>query len=302
MRIQNRFSIIFFFLTATIRVLGQQVADESFNYEIKHPAYQREKGSVITLDEAHFNFHTLKGRYAAFGRVLQNDGYIMKSSLVPFTLSSLSGTKVLVIANALPDTLEWKLPARPAFTKEEVTALHKWVSEGGSLFLIADHMPFPGAVAPIAESFGFNLINGFAFRKDKKPEFFSRKRGTLAVNVITNGRNGDERIDSIKVFTGEAFVPPPGATVISRLDDNYQVLMPNIAWEFDDKTPSISGRNLVNGAFMEYGKGRIVVMGEAAMFSAQISGEKNKMGMNDPDAKQNPQFLLNIIHWLDRKL
>lgn len=299
---QKRFSIIFFFMMVTIGAAGQQVADESFNHEIKNPVYPRGKGSAITLDEAHFNFHTLKGRYAAFGRVLQNDGYVLKSSSLPFTGSSLAGTKILVIANALPDTMEWKLPAKPAFTREEVTALHKWVSDGGSLFLIADHMPFPGAVAPVAESFGFNLINGFAFRKDKKPEFFSRKGGTLTVNVITNGRTSDERIDSIKVFTGEAFIPPPGATIISRLDNNYQVLMPTVAWEFDEKTPSISGQNLVNGAFMEYGNGRIVVMGEAAMFSAQISTQKNKMGMNDPDAKQNPQFLLNIIHWLDKKL
>ncbi|MBS1543173.1 MAG: DUF4350 domain-containing protein [Bacteroidetes bacterium] len=299
---QKRFSIIFFFMMVTIGAAGQQVADESFNHEIKNPVYPRGKGSAITLDEAHFNFHTLKGRYAAFGRVLQNDGYVLKSSSLPFTGSSLAGTKILVIANALPDTMEWKLPTKPAFTKEEVTALHKWVSDGGSLFLIADHMPFPGAVAPVAESFGFNLINGFAFKKDKKPEFFSRKGGTLTVNVITNGRTSDERIDSIKVFTGEAFIPPPGATIISRLDNNYQVLMPTVAWEFDDKTPSISGQNLVNGAFMEYGNGRIVVMGEAAMFSAQISAQKNRMGMNDPDAKQNPQFLLNIIHWLDKKL
>ena len=54
---------------------------------------------------------------------------------------------------------------------------------------------------------------------------------------------------------------------------------------------------------MEYGRGKIVVFGEAALFSAQLQGaEKRKMGMNNPQALQNPQFLLNIIHWLDRKL
>jgi hypothetical protein len=45
------------------------------------------------------------------------------------------------------------------------------------------------------------------------------------------------------------------------------------------------------------------VFGEAAMFSAQLAGEQQgKMGMNNDLAKENPQFLLNIIHWLDRKL
>jgi hypothetical protein len=42
-----------------------------------------------------------------------------------------------------------------------------------------------------------------------------------------------------------------------------------------------------------------VVFGEAAMFSAQVQGGKTQMGMNAPDAKQNPQFLLNVIHWLE---
>ncbi len=44
---------------------------------------------------------------------------------------------------------------------------------------------------------------------------------------------------------------------------------------------------------------RIAVFGEAAMFSAPLEGAlKNPMGMNAPIAAQNPQFLLNIMHWL----
>ena len=50
---------------------------------------------------------------------------------------------------------------------------------------------------------------------------------------------------------------------------------------------------------MKAGKGRVAIFGEAAMFSAQLAGpQKRPMGMNDPVAKQNPQFLLNIMHWL----
>jgi hypothetical protein len=54
----------------------------------------------------------------------------------------------------------------------------------------------------------------------------------------------------------------------------------------------------VQGAYMNYGKGRIVVFGEAAMFTAQLQG-KNKIGMNEKSASQNAQFLLNTLHWLD---
>jgi hypothetical protein len=50
---------------------------------------------------------------------------------------------------------------------------------------------------------------------------------------------------------------------------------------------------------MKVGKGRVAIFGEAAMFSAQLGGpQKLPMGMNAPVAKQNPQFLLNVMHWL----
>jgi hypothetical protein len=35
------------------------------------------------------------------------------------------------------------------------------------------------------------------------------------------------------------------------------------------------------------------------MFSAQRAGaQRQPMGMNDPGAPQNAQFLLNVMHWL----
>ncbi len=302
----------FLFCQFTFSTVGQQIAeskiglrsvDTNFSYVIKNPVYKYGSGPVITLDEAHYNLHTLTGLYHPFGRLLQNDGYILEPGRATFTSSNLAATKILVIANALPDTGEWKLPAKPAFTTGEINDLHKWVSGGGSLFLIVDHMPFPGAASKLALSFGFNFINAYALRKDKKPEMFSRKLKNLTSNKITNGRNKSEQVDSIRIFGGSAFIAPPGATIILKLDDSYNILLPAIASKFNDSTAVFSGLGLVNGAFMQYGQGRIVVFGEAALFSAQLSGEqKSKMGMNNAFAKQNPQLLLNIIHWLDRKL
>ncbi len=55
------------------------------------------------------------------------------------------------------------------------------------------------------------------------------------------------------------------------------------------------------GAVMKVGKGRVAVFGEAAMFSAQLAGPKQRpMGMNAPGAEQNHQLLLNVMHWLSR--
>lgn len=282
---------------------GQQVADSAFNFDIKNPVYERGSGTIITLDEAHFNFHTLSGRYYPFGQLLQKDGYVLKSGNEAFSSSYLSGLKILVIANALSGNGTWRLPTRSAFSKDEIHALNQWVSSGGSLFLIADHMPFAGAAAQLALSFGFNFVDGFALRKDDNQEIFSRKKNNLASTGITNGHNTSERIDSILFFTGQAFIAPKDATVISSLNDDYEVLLPEFAWQFNDTTPRLSGQGFANGAYLEYGKGRLVVMGEAAMFSAQVSGpQRNKAGMNHANARQNPQFLLNLIHWLDRKL
>ena len=195
------------------------------------------------------------------------------------------------------------MPAKPAFTADEIAALRSWVSGGGSLFLIADHMPFAGAASDLAAAFGFNFLDGFAIPKNRGLEMFSRSRNNLNPNVITDGRNKAERIDSFCVFTGQAFLAPKHASVMTLLEKDYDILLPDTAWVFNDQTPRMSGIGLTNGAFMEYGKGRLMVMGEAAMFSAQLAGpQQRQAGMNMPAAKQNPQFLLNIIHWLDRKL
>lgn len=52
------------------------------------------------------------------------------------------------------------------------------------------------------------------------------------------------------------------------------------------------------GIAMTLGKGRVVVLGEAAMLSAQLAGP-NKMpfGMNRTGI-DNRQIALNIMHWL----
>jgi hypothetical protein len=48
----------------------------------------------------------------------------------------------------------------------------------------------------------------------------------------------------------------------------------------------------------KFGKGRVVIQGEAAMLSAQIAGaDKHKMGMN-VEGYDNKQYALNLMHWL----
>jgi hypothetical protein len=54
---------------------------------------------------------------------------------------------------------------------------------------------------------------------------------------------------------------------------------------------------------MTFGKGRVVVLGEAGMLSAQMirypDGREMRFGMNMP-GNDNRQFALNVAHWLSR--
>jgi hypothetical protein len=291
--------VVFLF---TLNGNAQQIPDSAFNYRPHTPAYASGMGPVVMLDEAHHNFHRIDGRYMAFARTLANDGYVMKPGTEPFTAAHLKQARILVIANALGDDGPWVLPTAHAFSNEEVAAVGSWVREGGNLFLIADHMPFGGAARRLGRVFGFNWINGYAMRDDGGPERFSRSLGNLATNAITNGRSAEERIDSIMAFTGSAFIAPPEAMPITTLGSDYSILLPEQAGTFSDTTAWIEGRYFTNGAMLEHGEGRVVCFGEAAMFSAQRQGPRlQPMGMNQPGAEQNPQLLLNIIHWLDMR-
>ena len=85
------------------------------------------------------------------------------------------------------------------------------------------------------------------------------------------------------------------------MPDDWTVYLPTEAWEHSESTPSVSARGLVQGAVLRFGSGRVAVFGEAAMFSAQrieTDEDSRPMGMNHPDASDNPQFLLNVVHWL----
>lgn len=285
-------------------VAAQQVADSSFTVSSIAPAYPRGAGPVVLLDEAHTNFHTLDGRYFVFGKVLRQDGYQVQPSRAPLTARALAGARVLVLANALhaSNAGKWVLPTPSAFTPAEIAAVRDWVWAGGSLLLIADHMPFPGAAGALAEAFGVHMRNGFAYDSSRSNSrfTFTRASGRLAAHPVTDGRSAAERVDSVVAFTGQAFhVDAPGRALMT-LERGTIVLEPRVAWQFDEKTPTVPGAGLLQGAVLVVGQGRVAVFGEAAMFSAQLGGGARRvpMGMNDPGAPQNPQFLLNVMHWL----
>ena len=287
-------------------LFSQQVADTTYNPIIQNPEYALGMGPVVFIDEGHYNFHTKNGRYKAFSNLLERDGYNVTEYKGVFKDSELSKGKILVISNALNEinVENWFLPNPSAFTTSEIEVIKKWVNNGGSLFLIADHMPMAGAAKDLAAVFGFEFSNGFVFDSvTKGTAYFNIKEGTLIESTITRGKDSSESVNQIVSFTGQGFKIPDDAISILTFNGNDYNLLPDTAWVFDEKTKSINVKGWSQGAYKKFGKGKVVVFGEAAMFTAQLAGpEKRRAGMNAENAKENFQLLLNIIHWLDGKI
>jgi hypothetical protein len=298
-------SALIVLLMAVGLVSAQQVPDLKYKPPLPRPAYEAGKGPRVAIDEAHYNFHTADGRYKPFAELLRRDGYRVDALRQLLSAESLKGAEVLVISNALNKRNEedWSPPNPSALTKDEIAALHGWVEKGGSLFLIADHAPFPGAASDLANAFGVEFSNGYATAghwKPRAPDTFEYGTG-LKESVITRGRADGEKVTKVVTFTGSAFKPPKGAIpvlVFGAKSESHE----RVAGEKGKpKTRQVPIEGWCQGAVLKVGKGRVAVFGEAAMFSAQLEGPKQEpMGMNAPQAEQDHQLLLNVMHWLSR--
>jgi hypothetical protein len=297
-------------------IAAQQVPDRSFKPPVGRPAYADGTGPTVCVDEAHANFHTLENRFWAFGELLRRDGYAVRSSRATFNRDSLARCHILAISNAQLNEGEWDsypYPTPSAFTREEVAAAHEWVRGGGRLLLIADHMPLAGAAASLAAVFGVDFTDGFAvegFATEAereaaflRPTMFRTSDGTLRPHAIVRGRDATESVAAVRSFTGQAFRAPAHAEAVLVLPETFISLMPEKAWQFGPLTRRVAVGGWLQGAVMSVGSGRAAFFGEAALFSAQVTGPaKRPMGMNAPGAEQNAQFVLNVMHWLSRLL
>ena len=298
-------------------LLGQQRAADDFEFSVAAPAFEPGQGPVVLIDEAHHIFHTIgpttgyddqhrpvtiTGRYGPFADLLRRDGYVVKPLESKFSRSSLEEADVLVTANALAEANveDWSLPNPSAFDPQEVAAVEEWVRGGGALLLIADHQPWPAAAAALAERFGLLFYNGYTeyFR-------FRREDGSLRDHPITSGGGSSERVDAVMTFGGQAFRIAPGAAAEPLLvigDHSTLVLHWNPFEEETNKVPRIRADGMLQGAVLRYGAGRVAAFGEAAMFTAQVAEDEGPFGMNHPEAGQNAQFVLNVLHWLTGNL
>jgi hypothetical protein len=277
---------------------GGQRADPNFNTTVPHPAYAgAPKHPRILFDEAHHNFHTAGGRYKPFADLMTSDGYQVIPNREKFSPDVLKKGDILVIANALgAEGMGQPGAANPAFTDAECDAVRDWIKEdGGSLLFISDHAPMGSAALCLAKKLGVSMSTG-ATSDPAHSEggdtslLFTRQNQLLNDHPITRGRDDSERVNRVQTFTGTSVKGPEGSVPILKLADTaVDLAMDN------DKPTSAAGR--AQGVAFTLGKGRVVVMGEAAELSAQVGGADRKFGMNVPGI-DNRQMAINIMHWL----
>lgn len=299
----------------------EQLVDPDFSVSIAKPAYA-DNGPRVVIDEGHANFHTASGQYAPFAALLRADGYSVTPGSAVFDTRSLAGIDVMVIANAgSPYGQDTKTPA---FTAGEIDAIDQWVRAGGSLLLIADHAPFGVVAEGLAARLCVKFGKGWVFERGNAGGVttqivYSRENGRLGDHSILNGRSAGEAIRTVKSFTGQSLIGPPGSAVLLRI--------PAEAWEAPDRnlldgsdaalraadggSPSLpEGVEAVGaraqGVAFVHGDGRVVVLGEAGMLSAQLvrlgpDQPQLRIGMN-VEGLDNRQFALNVMHWLSRAL
>ncbi|MFT3807777.1 hypothetical protein [Arenimonas sp.] len=283
-----------------------QRADLGWRPAVRPASFAGEHSPNVVIDAAHHNASDARwwGRYWPFAKLLRSDGYRVRTGESRFDASSLAAVDVLVIANASggakPQFFGINLPvggasdrAAPAFTAAEIAALRTWVEQGGSLLLIADHAPFGAANRELAAVFGVTMGAGFVEVPDGKsdPLPFSRGNRRLGSHPILDGGSGLKRIDRLETFTGQSLQGPPGATILMALprgseeyiDDGSGALKP---------VPALPAQGLA----FAFGRGRIVVLGEAAMLTAQVA-EGVPFGM-DTTRNDNEVFALAVLHWL----
>jgi hypothetical protein len=291
------FAVLAVFIWLAFFPVGQR-PDRSFDASVASPAFTS-RHPMVLFDEAHYNAHSLSHTYRPFAKLLANDGYSIRDNSAPFSDRSLAGANVLVIVNAAggsnPKLFGFNLvPLRrgqreaPAFTASEIEAVRRWVAGGGSLLLVADHYPFGSASASLAAAFGITMHQGYAEvpEQGRSDEIhFSRANGLLSDSPITKG------VGEVVSFTGQSLDVPAEAALLKLPAKSIEYVPPPPKF-----TPKPAGN--AQGAAFDYGKGRVVVLGEAAMLTAQVS-EGKKFGMNS--APGNKQFVLNVMRWLARK-
>jgi hypothetical protein len=232
-----------------------------------------------------------------------NDGYVVRRNRQRFSADVLKGADIVLIANALGSN---ERNDDHALSDEECDALVGWIQSGGSLLLVTDHYPTGHAVANLAQRLGVSMSSGMTEDTVSHDRRFDTSHiifDEFPDHPITSG------LKRVVTFTGQSLGVPAGATALLALGQSAldRAASPRVERAGGDVRvhveygPGSSAAGRAQAIAMEIGRGRLVVLGEAAMISAQLSAyDGSPFGMNVA-GYDNRQFALNVMHWLSHR-
>ena len=278
---------------------------------IPNNAFARTKKSnkQMLIDGGHYNGHGINGTYAILAGTLRKNGFKVSGFEGKFEEASLKNTDILLISNPQPDRFDslvqrskranqefrWADAAtQSAYTISEISVIENWVKNGGSLFLILDHAPFGKTGGTLAAAFGVECRNvgtydslsrdlSQPYTPSLKTIIFTRRNGLIGKHPILYG------VDSVTTYTGESLMGPAKSELL--------LILPSTATDLDWIPETREFRNRPSlgrsqGVAFGYGRGRVVVFGEAAMINSESISHNNR---------GNWKFILNTIRWLARE-
>jgi hypothetical protein len=270
--------------TAKPTPASELTVDESFDPPIPAPAYRKGQGPLILVDQQHRNVVSLTSYFGPVGRFLTRDGYTVRPLSEPFSATSLKNARIVVIINA--QSPEGLPEGTSAFGEQEIRSLEEWVRRGGGLLFIADRAPFGGPASALGKALGVTFDNNTVLRHgpDGKPD------GVLKLEVKTSGKPTHplfSEVSQLVYVVGESLRGP--APILTAPKNTYSGATMNTG-----DGPDASGRPLAL-AFSR-GSGRVVVIGDAGIFSAfgSANGPTHR-GISEAD---NARFLRNVVRWL----
>lgn len=284
----------------------RQLPDLSFEFANSNPAFPGGDGPLIRLSTKESNF-VERGSLDPLARLAATDGF--RAQRLDGPLTGPFDGEILVIANPFLESFK-EFPAMTppsAFSAEEIEAVRKWVADGGSLLLLADHAPLGGGSSDLARAFGFEFLNGHTAQTtaadagDRRVVItFTPDNGLAVDSPVTNGSTGRAKIKRFKAFGGQSFIPPEGAKPLLTLPQGWSAIFTYRLEREIATAPRLDASGMSQGATLEYGKGRVAVFAEAGGFSAQIIDGELKFGFNTPEGADNPEFILATLRWLAR--
>ena len=289
--------------------------DTIFHYQFESLKNTHHK--KILIDQSHNTIYSLSyGKETAreMLRIMEEDGFNVQFTNQALDSVNLNVTKPdMLILHGMPNDkivlssgekkeIMYKSPLKD----EEVTAITKYVYNGGSLFLFLSHFPGGSGALPLLEAFSIKFRDGYAYH----PNFpghncglcshflMTPKNGMVNMNhpVLATSLSDDLMPETIKFLCGAAIFRNPEDNILP-FPKNTINFTPTHDGSMDIEETSDSYAGMIG---FNFGKGRVIVCTDQGIFRSLdllIDGEKIPVTIHDPDC-DNADLFLNSIRWL----